>query len=349
MEGHSYRGWFTGTLFKDKIQQAFDSTDDTGHTTMEPISFDYRFSNLCNFKCRMCGEQLSSTWESEKRIHGLWSPKNQPFMVPEIKDAMEKFQTEVVEPEFREIVKKGTVEEMYWVGGEPLMYDVHWWTLEEMLRNGSAKNCFMRYNSNLSRVQFGDKNLYDYLPHFKNWMMCASIDGTGEIVEYIRTGIKWDRWLENFKRGVELPHGKDRMVLDLTITAPGMFALKDLFDLSCELGVKIETKITFAFHPDIMWSPTSWPREVLNEVVDDILDYIRPRANEWKHGTLIANLEALKYTRKTHQEEWPDTYQQAAKNGKGWVHRLEQIRDAKLTLRDIYRRNPKLLEWWDNI
>lgn len=349
MEGHSYRGWFTGTLFKDKIQQAFDSTDDTGYTTMEPISFDYRFSNLCNFKCRMCGEQLSSTWESEKRIHNLWNPQNQPFMVPKIKDAMEKFQTEVVEPEFREIVKKGTVEEMYWVGGEPLMYDVHWWTLEEMLQNGSAKNCYLRYNSNLSRVQFGNKNLYDYLPHFKNWMMCASIDGTGDIVEYIRTGIKWDKWLENFKQGVALPHGKDRMVLDLTITAPGMFALKDLFDLSIELGVKIETKITFAFHPDIMWSPTSWPREVLNEVCDDILEYIRPRANEWKHGTLIANLEALKYTRKTHEEEWPDTFKQAAKNGKGWVERLEQIRESKLTLRDIYCRNTKLLEWWDNI
>ena len=67
MEGESYRGWFTGALFKDKIQEAFNKTDDTGHTTMEPISFDYRFSNLCNFKCRMCGEQLSSSWEAEKK------------------------------------------------------------------------------------------------------------------------------------------------------------------------------------------------------------------------------------------------------------------------------------------
>ena len=146
-----------------------------------------------------------------------------------------------------------------------------------------------------------------------------------------------------------LPGGQDKMILDLTITAPGMFALKDLFDLSVELGVKIETKITFAFHPDIMWSPTSWPREVLNEIVDDILAYIKPRALPWKHDTLIANLEALKYTRKTHEEEWPDTYKQAAKNGKSWVEQLEQIRDSKLTMRKIYSQNAKLLEWWDNI
>jgi len=54
----SYRKWFTGVLFRDKIQEAFDKTDDDGHTTMPAISFDYRYSNLCNFKCRMCGEQL---------------------------------------------------------------------------------------------------------------------------------------------------------------------------------------------------------------------------------------------------------------------------------------------------
>jgi hypothetical protein len=80
----------------------------------------------------MCGEQLSSTWETEKKVHDLWTPKNQPFMVPEIKTAMKTFQEEVVEVEFRDAVSRGIVEEMYWVGGEPLMYDVHWWTLEEM-------------------------------------------------------------------------------------------------------------------------------------------------------------------------------------------------------------------------
>ncbi len=48
----TYRQWFTGFLFKDKIEQAFAETDDDGHTTMPPISFDYRVSNLCNFKCR---------------------------------------------------------------------------------------------------------------------------------------------------------------------------------------------------------------------------------------------------------------------------------------------------------
>ena len=341
----NYRSWFTGALFNDKIQQCFDSTDETGYTTMEPISFDYRFSNLCNFKCRMCGEQLSSTWETEKRKHDLWSPENQPFMVPEIKEKMQSFQKDVVEEEFRDAVTRGIVEECYWVGGEPLMYDIHWWALEEMVNNGSAKNCHLRYNTNLSRVEYFGKNLYDYLPKFKNWLICASIDGTEEIVEFIRKGIVWKEWLENFKKGLELPHGKDRMVLDLTITGPGMFSLKNLFDLSLELDVKIETKIMFAFHPDIVFSPFAWPRHILDRKIDSLLEYMKPRAT-YKQQTLIRTLEEMK-NRPTFAEQWPDEHEQAFKNGLNYQKILDHIRkDSNVNLRTIYSEDRELYDWW---
>lgn len=344
----SYRKWFTGSLFPDKIQEAFDKTDDTGYTTMEPISFDYRFSNLCNFKCRMCGEQLSSTWETEKRLNNHWSPKYQPFMIPEIKSAMQQFQDTVVEPEFKDAVSRGIVEEIYWVGGEPLMYDIHWWALEEMLKNDSASKCYMRYNSNLSRVKFGNKNLYEYLPHFKNWMMCASIDGVGPIGEYIRTGLKWDEWLNNFKQGLKLFGGKERMIIDLTVTGPGMFSLKELFDLALQLDVRIETKIMFAFHPDIMFTAMAWPRPILNEVIDDVLAYIGDRATQ-KQQSLIDTLISMKEHRKTHQEAFPDTYLKGASEGKIWLKKLDAMRSDQGAIENIYSMNPRLIEWWNNI
>jgi len=342
----TYRQWFTGNLFRDKIQQAFDSTDETGYTTMEPISFDYRFSNLCNFKCRMCGEQLSSSWETEKRINNMWTHKNQPFMIPEIKSAMEEFQQNVVEPEFKDAVRRGIIEEIYWVGGEPLMYDIHWWTLEEMTKNGSSKNCYLRYNSNLSRVDYKGKNLYNYLPEFKDWLMCASIDGTGEIVEFIRKGIVWEKWLDNFKKGLELPGGKDRMILDLTITGPGMFSLKDLFDLSLELDVKIETKIMFAFHPDIVFSPFAWPRNILDRHIDNLLSYIEPRATH-KQFTLISTLKEMKH-RPTFQEQWPDDWKLSLKHGTNYQRKLDSIRNEKITMETIYSSDPELHDWWRN-
>lgn len=345
----SYRKWFTGFLFKDKIDQAFESTDDDGYTTMPTISFDYRYSNLCNFKCRMCGELLSSSWEAEKKKHDMWRPENQPFMIPEVKRKMNQFQVEVVEPEFKQAISDGIVEEIYWVGGEPLMYDIHWWALEEMVNNGSAQNCYLRYNSNLSRVDFNGKNLYDYLPKFKDWLMCASIDGTGRIVEHIRTGIVWDQWLDNFKQGLELPGGKDKMIFDLTITGPGMFSIKDLFDLSLELDVKIETKIMFAFHADIVYAAHAWPRHILDRVVDDLIAYVEPRATE-KQQTLVRTLYEMKQ-RPTHQEKWPDTWEQLGRQGRHFQNRLSKIRQDQehqvLSLEDIYRQNDtELYDWW---
>lgn len=340
----SYRKWFTGVLFRDKIQEAFDSTDDDGYTTMPTISFDYRYSNLCNFKCRMCGEQLSSSWEAEKKKHDMWSPEHQPFMIPDVKTKMQKFQTEVAEPEFKEAISKGIVEEIYWVGGEPLMYDMHWWALEEMVNNGSAKNCYLRYNSNLSRVEFGDKNLYEYLPEFKDWLMCASIDGTGDIVEFIRKGIKWDVWLDNFKQGLMLPGGNRKMRLDITLTGPGMFAIKDLFDLSLELGVGCETKIMFAFHPDIVFSPFAWPRHILDRHIDELLAYMEPIARH-DQMSIVNTLKEMK-NRLTFAEQFPDTYEEAFRRGKGYQDRLDSIRDEKITIADIYAADPELLEWW---
>ena len=340
----AYRKWFTGVLFRDKIDEAFLKTDDDGRTEMPVISFDYRYSNLCNFKCRMCGELLSSSWEAEKKKHNLWSVENQPFMQKDVKAKMNNFQRNVAEPEFKKAISDGIVEEIYWVGGEPLMYDIHWWALEEMVQNGSAKNCYLRYNSNLSRVEFKGKKLYDYLPQFKNWIMCASIDGTGDIVEFIRKGIVWEDWLENFKQGLALPGGNDKMVLDLTITGPGMFSIPDLVDLAIEMDVSIETKIMFAFHPDIVFSPFAWPREILDRRIDEILAYVKPRVTG-RQMSVVRTLEEMK-TRPTFAEKWPDTHEQEFFKGRIYQERLDQIRQEQYRIEDIYKRDPQLHEWW---
>ena len=341
----TYRQWFTGFLFKDKIEQAFAETDDDGNTSMVPISFDYRVSNLCNFKCRMCGEPLSSSWEAEKRKHGLWSPENQPFMVPENKAIIDRFQKEVVEEEFWEAICSGVVEEIYWVGGEPLMYDIHWRAMDRLAQDDNLKKVHLRYNSNLSRVRFNNHYLYDWLPQAKDWTMCASIDGTGPIGEFIRTGLKWDQWDQNFREGVALPGGKDRMLMDLTLTGPGMFDLKTFFNYALELDVKIETKRMFAFHPDIVFSPMAWPRHILDRIIKENLDYIVPRATH-KQQTLIRELENMLVT-PTFQEQWPDQAEASFFKGRNWQDKIADIRpEQPLRIEDIYKADSELYDWW---
>ena len=270
-------------------------------------------------------------------------------MVPENKKIIEKFQKEVVEEEFWEYIKSGTVEELYWVGGEPLMYDIHWKSMDRLQADDNLHKVHLRYNSNLSRVRYKDYYLYDWLPQAKDWTMCASIDGTGPIGEFIRTGLNWEEWDRNFREGVALPGGNDKMIMDLTITGPGLFDIKNFLDYALELDVKIETKRMFAFHADIVLSPMAWPRHILDEIVNDLLDYCRPRVTE-KQQTLIRELEGLLES-PTFQEQWPDTANDQFFNGRKYQQIIQSIRkdgqDGRLTINDIYCQHPELWSWWN--
>lgn len=350
----TYRNYFTNTLFPHKIQEVLETTDETGYTTMRPISFDYRVSNLCNFKCRMCGEQLSSSWETEKRLTNTWDPKIDQWMIPENKKIIEHFQKEVVEKELWDAVKENRIEEIYWVGGEPLMYQIHWDIMEYLVNTGQSKNVVVRYNTNLSQIKRGNTYLYDLLPNFKNVNMCCSQDATGEVAEFIRTGLNYEQWLHNFQNGIFLNelYGSDSMVVDVTLTLPGLLDMKNLMKLVSELDVKSYVKITFDFDSSVLMSPMALPRNILNLILEDLLEYeeslgsIRTKV----YREIFQNM----LTRSTFQEKYPRDYVQGAKAGKKRLQDIAVVRnDGKenhaVTIESILKRNSAVLHWWKAI
>lgn len=346
---NTYRGYFNHQLFPDKIDEAFEKTRDDGHTEMNPISYDYRISNLCNFKCRMCGDQLSSSWESERRQMKNWTPEGDPWMTPENRTKLQSFTKEVLEKELWQAVHEERIEEIYWVGGEPLMFQIHWDIMEHLVKTGQSKNVVVRYNTNLSRVSWKGINLYDLLKHFKHVNISASIDGTGKVVEYVRDGIKWDRWLKNFKDGLFLKdlYGDAGIVLDVTITSPGLFAMKDLFDLALELDVISYIKKTFEFDPAIVMSPSMIPRHILVPLIDDILSYIRPKVTE-KTQIYIDALEDVRDI-KTFDEKYPD-WLEGLERGKTNLKRVDKFRNCQYDIDAIFKEhNTELYDWWQTI
>ena len=338
-----YRSYFN-QLFGHKYNSVVESTDETGHTSMKPVSWDYRFSNLCNFKCRMCGDMLSSAWESEQRQHNMLdytNPKNN-WMRPEIKNQIEQFQTTQIEQEFAEAVEQHRVEEVYWVGGEPLMYEQHWRYMKRIIELGDGPNVYARYNTNLSRVNYRGINLYrDILSGLRDWQICASIDGTGQIGEYIRTGLRYTDWIENFRQGIEIQRNRRQMRIDFTLTLPGMFEVTNIGQLGQQLGVDILAKVVFSFSPDIVMSPLALPRELLHAWIDEI-----QHSND--KGALCDLLDQLK-TRPTFAEQWPDTYKAGLIRGKQRILQLEKIRSQSCTFEDIISQRPAILKWWKEI
>ena len=338
-----YRDYFWH-LFKHKLPDVYSTTTPDGTTTMAPVSWDYRFSNLCNFKCRTCGDMLSSAWESEQKTHSMvdWHNSKNNWMVPQVREQITAFQDTQIEAEFADAVEQHRVEEIYWVGGEPLMYKQHWRYMRRIVELGDGKNVYARYNTNLSRINYRSVDLYrDILDHVRDWQICASIDGTGAVGEYIRTGLDFSAFLKNFEAGLRHQRNRRQMRLDFTLTLPGMFEVGAIQRLAQQYDVELLSKVIFSFDPSIVMSPLALPRHLLDPWLDELIA-------ECTAASMRDVLTQLK-TRSTFDEQWPDTYQQALVRGKARVLKLQSIRTAPTDMDTILSARPDVKKWWDQI
>ncbi len=217
--------------FSRHIDKLIKNTDpQTGHNSDFTLKYwDFRFSNICNFKCRMCGTFASSKWvDDEKAIHGQ---SNAGLM---------NFRTESKEEIFNHIDQFITeVEEIYFAGGEPLIMDEHYMILEKLISAGRT-DVTLRYNTNFSHIKFKKWDLEKLWQPFIDdpngkVQLFASLDAVGKLAEIARNGTKWDVVYNNILTCVK----KDiEVFVSPTISILNVFYVTDLFDTIFKLGIK---------------------------------------------------------------------------------------------------------------
>ncbi len=349
----TYRHWFTEEMFPHLKEAVYSLTDETGATTLLPRSFDYRFDNSCNFKCRMCGDQFSSAWEAENASAGRVNLVRDPWKEPSVRARIRDFHRTVIDAEFAQAIREGRVEELYWVGGEPLLWEQHWRYMKDLVDLGFANRVYARYNTNLSVIERQGINLFrDLLPHFKDYMISASIDGAGRIGEFIRSGLNWKRWLMNFEQGVRASQGRSEtaMMFDVTLTLPGLFSVRELLAEALRLDVRMEVKLIYAFDPFVILSPLALPKKVLHDFLDDLISEVEPIITV-KQQALLHTLKDLKQ-RPTFEEQWPVTFRSEFERGRAYLldvgRRRGDGQEGRLSYDEIYSSNPAVLNWWQS-
>jgi hypothetical protein len=337
-----YRDYFWH-LFRHRYDEIWSTTDQSGATTMRPVSWDYRFTNLCNFKCRHCGDMLSSAWESEQRQHDMidWTNPKNNWMRPEVRNTITQFQDTVIEQEFAAAVERGDVEEIYWVGGEPLMYEQHWRYMRRIIERGDGHRVYARYNTNLHRIHYRGHDLFaDILDHVRDWQICASLDGTGETGKYIRDGLDYDRWLANYRHGLQHRRYPRQMRIDFTLTLPGMLEVTNMQQLAQELDSEVLAKVIFSFTPDIIMSPLALPRQILDDWVDRTADQLTSGA--------LKDVVLQLRQRSTFEEQWPDSFRAALIKGKTRLEKIDRLRGSN-GLGAVLQQDKILHDWYQQI
>lgn len=183
--------------YEKHIPEITKNTTPDGHNNdFKLLYWDFRFSNLCNMKCRMCGSFLSSKWwEDEMKIFG-------GSELPQAIINVNQYSKKDINLYLDEFIND--VEEIYFAGGEPLLMEEHYFILKRLVEVGNT-NLRLRYNTNLGYLNF---KKYDNIELWKpfiekdyaNVTLFASIDGVGKNAEYSRKGTKWNVIEANIKR-----------------------------------------------------------------------------------------------------------------------------------------------------
>lgn len=201
--GHnSKRMWETDYWGKRvDVNQLIENTNEDGSVPPQLAYIDLRFGTKCQLACAMCSPHDSSGWIKD------WQAMFPAVQNPALKQTMQwtnkgstngssynwHKQNPVFWKQFYDQIPN--MQQLYFAGGESLIIEEHYEILEEVIRQGHAKNLELRYNSN--GVEWRD-DLFDLWKQFKLVRFHYSVDSIGEMNSYIRYPSKWERTKEVF-------------------------------------------------------------------------------------------------------------------------------------------------------
>ena len=182
----------TNQKFAQHIPQALQS-----QVPENPVYWDIRFSNVCNFKCRICGPWSSSKWYNDAVALGMASES-----APALTQAAEDPADFMAQLEGMAVA----LEEIYFAGGEPLIMQEHYALLDMLIEKGMT-DVRLQYNTNFSLLRYKGRDVVDLWRQFPNVTLSLSLDGMGPRGELQRSLQSWPQTIHNIERlRREAPH-----------------------------------------------------------------------------------------------------------------------------------------------
>lgn len=183
----SYRQQWNG-VYKDKLNYYKSVTDEDGTIQPNFLRLDLRPSTNCNFSCRSCSSEASSKWIEEE---DLFYKKFPDLKAYNPKDFNKKIDFQIDDKYLKDL------DNVYFAGGEPL-YMKEMYTFLENIKN--KKDVELHINTNFSLLNYIKEDLFEFLAEFKFTNFIISVDGLGEVGEYVRTGFSHDKFCENVSK-----------------------------------------------------------------------------------------------------------------------------------------------------
>ena len=261
------------------------------------ITLDFKFSSLCNLKCRICGPYCSSKWLEESQATGEFHEHTIKIFS---KYADRKFiDNEINFNIFKELIPDLQIIEFY--GGEPLMQPEHD-TIMNILKEYPDIEKYkieLCYNSNGTIY---DQKVVDTWKKIELVEFNISIDDIGSRFEYQRFPAKWNTVLDNILK-YKSNRGKNvKMNLYTTVSLYNIFYIDELIKFNAE-NFKLPLRFNLLHFPDKM-SIKNLPLDIKN-IIKSKIDII-PELHKQYIDKLFGIDAVINFMMNT--EDSPDQY-----------------------------------------
>lgn len=204
-------------------------------TNLEPKYLDVRPGNLCNLRCRSCSPMASSQFAKETNslqkqgmdeFHELVSGINETW-----------YTTETF---YRNLnLALNTATDIYLTGGEPSIIQSNIDMLQKLVNEDKNTDIKITISTNLTNTNL---KFFDLLSNFKSVIIYASIDGYGDMQEYLRYPSSWATIESNLQYILGL--GKNiQVVLTPVIQITNLNKIVDLLNYVDKLNQTFEKSI----------------------------------------------------------------------------------------------------------
>jgi molybdenum cofactor biosynthesis enzyme MoaA len=233
--------------FRNRYLRTFDQHRpiyETKYDNPGIVTLDFKFSSLCNLKCRICGPYCSSNWLKESLDTGEFHEHTIKIFS---KYADRKF---IDNEENFEIFKKALpnlhIIEFY--GGEPLMQPEHTRIMEILEQSEYLKDITLYYNTNGTIY---DQRYVDIWNKANLVEINISVDDIEERFEYQRFPAKWSEVLENITKFKNNTGDSVNVTLYTTISMYNIYYLPELLEFNYE-NLKMNMRLNLVHWPETM-------------------------------------------------------------------------------------------------
>ena len=244
-------------------------------------TMEIKLNNLCNLKCRMCNPTDSTSWNDWKQVEEFYD-KEGNFISENVrvlnlvkKPYLDKFEDnpnwwnsfEKLLPYFRRVE---------FAGGEPLMDPQHFRILDMLKPYG--RNIELKYATNGTTLGISKgRTVHEYWPYFRSVAVNVSIDGIGDVYNYIRGNGNWDEVVQNIREIQAIPN-ISRVVGAVAVQVSNILTLDEMIEHFLD-------KLEIVFYTNMVNYPTvlsiqTLPNE-LKPVAINKLKAVRDRVKDF--------------------------------------------------------------------